>query len=257
MGRLDGKVAIITGAGSGMGRTAALIFTKEGAKVVVADVNQQAGKETVKMVKDAGGDATFVKVDVSKAEDVKNMVKTAVDTYGKVNVLYNNAAIGEQALAYTADCTEENWDKVQAVDLKGVWLCMKYAIPEIIKAGGGSIINVASQAATHGNFGLPSYTAAKGGVLSLSRGAAVEYADKNIRVNVVEPGYISTPMLMGFFEAMPEMRKKIEDGTPQHRIGKPEEVVWTVVFLASDESSHITGAELPIDGGITAWSHTM
>jgi len=257
MGRLDGKVAIITGAGTGMGQTAAVIFAKEGAKVIVADVNQQAGEETVKMVRDAGGDATFAKVDVSKAEDAKNMVKTAVDTYGKLNVLYNNAGIGEQAAAYTADCTEENWDKVLAIDLKGVWLCMKYAIPEMIKAGGGSIINVASQAATRGNFGLPSYTAAKGGVLSLSRGVAVEYADKNIRVNIIEPGYISTPMLKGFLDTMPEVKQKIIDGTPQRRIGKPEEVAWTVVFLASDESSHITGAELPIDGGITAWSHTM
>lgn len=257
MGRLDGKVAIITGAGQGMGQVGAILFAKEGAKVVVADVNPQSGGETVKMIKDAGGDAIFIKTDVSKAEEVKNMVKTAVDTYGKLNVLYNNAAIGEQALAYTADCTEENWDKVHAIDLKGAWLCMKYAIPEMIKAGGGSIINVASQAATHGNFGLPSYTAAKGGLLSLSKAAAVEYADKNIRVNVLEPGYIGSPMLLGFFKVMPEIKKKIEDGTPQHRIGKPEEVAWAALFFASDESSHITGAELPIDGGITAWSHTM
>lgn len=255
MGRLDGKVAIITGAGSGIGRAAAILFTKEKAKVAVADVVVAVGEETVKMIKDAGGEAIFVKTDVSKTKDIQNMVRTTIDNYGKLDILYNNAAICLE-LAPTADCTEEHWDKVLAVDLKSVWLAMKYAIPEMIKAGGGSIINVASQAATRGCFGASNYSAAKGGVISLSRVTAVEYADKNIRVNILEPGYITTPMTEGL-SADPVLRKKVLDGTPQHRFGKPEEVAYAALFFASDESSHITGAELAIDGGITAWSHTI
>ena len=256
MGRLDGKVTIITGAGSGMGRAAALLFAKEGARVVVSDIVVEGGEQTVSMIKGAGGEAIFVKTDISKAEDAKNMVKTTVNTYGKLDVLYNNAAIGEPAIETTVDCTEENWDKVQAVDLKGAWLAMKYAIPEMTKTGGGSIINVASQVATRGNVGLTAYTAAKGGVLSLSRATAIEYADKNIRVNILEPGYIITPMAEGLC-GDPVMSKQVIDGTPQRRFGKPEEVAYAALFFASDESSHITGAELAIDGGITAWSHTM
>ena len=256
MGRLDGKVAIITGAGSGMGRAGAIIFAKEGAKVAVVDWVAESGQETVKMIKEAGGEAIFVKADVSRAEDIRNMIKMTIDTYGKLDILYNNAAIPEPVIEPTADCTEENWDKVQSIDLKGAWLTMKYVIPELIKTGGGSIINVASQAATRGNFGITAYTAAKGGLLSLSRNTAIEYADKGVRVNVLEPGYIATPLLEGFMSD-PEFSKKVIGGTPQRRLGKPEEVAYAALFFASDESSHITGAELAIDGGITAWSHTI
>ena len=257
MGRLDNKVAIITGAGSGMGRIAAIMFAKEGAKVVVADVNKEAGEETVKMVKEAGGDANFIATDLKKAASVKDMVEETVKAFGKVNVLYNNAALGEPAAADTTTLTEENWDLILSVDLKGAWLAMKYVIPEMVKAGGGSIVNTTSQAATRGNAGLPSYTAAKGGLLSLSRCTAVEFADKNIRVNCISPGYVKTPMLMGFLEAFPEMVKKVIDGTPQRRIAEPEEIASVALFLASDESSHITAAEIPIDGGIVNWSNTM
>ena len=257
MGRLDNKVAIITGAGSGMGRIAAIMFAKEGAKVVVADVNKETGEETVKMVKETGGDVKFIATDMKKAASVKDMVEETVKAFGKVNVLYNNAALGEPAAADTTTLTEENWDLILSVDLKGAWLAMKYAIPEMLKAGGGSIVNTTSQAATRGNAGLPSYTAAKGGLLSLSRCTAVEFADKNIRVNCISPGYVKTPMLMGFLEAFPEMVKKVIDGTPQRRIAEPEEIASVALFLASDESSHITAAEIPIDGGIANWSNTM
>lgn len=163
MGRLDGKVAVITGGGSGMGRTAVLLFAREGSKVVAVDISAAAGEETLKMAKGAGADAIFVRADVSKAEDVKDMIRKAVDVYGKLNVLYNNAAITEPVFANTADCTEENWDKVHAIDLKGCWFGMKYAIPAMIKTGGGFIINVSSQAAVRGNFGIPSYSAADSG----------------------------------------------------------------------------------------------
>ena len=257
MGRLNGKVAIITGAGSGMGQTAAVMFAKEGAKIVVADINADAGEKTVRLVRDAGGDAIFVKTDMSKSESIKDMVRAGVKAFGKINVLYNNAAIGEPVLENTVECSEENWDKVQAIDLKGVWLAMEHAIPEILKAGGGSIINVASQAATRGNYGLTAYTAAKGGVAALTRSACIEFAAKHIRVNTIAPGYVSTPMLKEFVEAFPDIAKQVLDGTPQHRFGTREEVAYTAMFLASDEASHITGAEIPIDGGITAWSHTM
>ena len=256
MGRLDGKVTIITGAGSGMGRAGALLFAKEGAKVVVADIAVPNGEETVKMIREADGEAIFVKTDLSKTEDIQNMVKMTIDAYGKLDVLYNNAAIGEPTVECTADCTEENWNKVLGVNLKGAWLAMKYAIPEMLKVGGGSIINVASQAATRGNFGITAYTTSKGGLLSLSRNTAIEYAEKNIRVNVLEPGYIATPILEPFMKD-PEFSRRVIDGTPQRRLGKPEEVAYVAVLLASDECPHMTGAELAIDGGITAWSHTM
>lgn len=257
MGRLDGKVAIITGAGSGMGRTAAMMFAKEGAKIVVADINKEAGEETAKMVKDGGGTATFVHTDLKKAASVENMVQETIKAYGKLDVLYNNAALGEPAAADTTTLTEGNWDLILSVDLKGAWLAMKYSIPQMLKAGGGSIINTTSQAATRGNAGLPSYTAAKGGLLSLSRCTAVEFADKGVRINCISPGYVKTPMLMGFLEAMPEIEKKIINGTPQRRIAEPEEIASVALFLASDESSHITATEIPIDGGIVNWSNTM
>jgi NAD(P)-dependent dehydrogenase (short-subunit alcohol dehydrogenase family) len=253
MGRLDNKVALITGAGAGVGRATAILFAKDGAKVVVADINADAGEETVSMIGQAGGEGKFVKADVSKTEDIRGAIQACLDTYGKLNILFNNAAIAEPVIETTVECTEENWDKVLAIDLKGLWLAMKYAIPEMLKTGGGSIINAASQAATRGNAGFPAYTAAKGGVVSLSKATAIEYADKNIRVNILEPGFISTPMVQPFLEN-PAMRKKVVEGTPQRRLGKPEEVAYAVLFLACDESSHITGAELAVDGGIVAWS---
>jgi len=251
MGRLDNKVAVITGAGSGMGQAAAILFAKEGAKVVVADWIAESGEETVRMVKEAGGEAIFIKVDVSKAEDAQKMIKTTVDTYGKLDVLYNNAGIAGEA-AFTAECTEENWEKVIAVNLKGVWLGMKYAIPEMLKIGGGSIINTASQAGERGMPGIPPYTASKGGVLALSRATAMEYAKKNIRVNCINPGCIATPMAFGFSE---ELKKRFTAAVPQGRFGEPEEVANAALFLASDESSHITGHALVVDGGMEVDSH--
>ena len=251
MGRLDGKVALITGTGSGMGRVAAILFAKEGAKVVGADCVTETGEETVRMIKEAGGEAIFVKADVSKGEDVKKMVKTAVDTFGKLNILYNNAGI-QGAPVSTAECTEEEFDKFINVNLKGVFLGMKYAIPEMLKTGGGSIINTGSIAGRRGVANIPGYTASKGGVIALTRGTAMEYAKKNIRVNSISPGVIATPMVL----SMPPEAKKIAVSViSQGRLGEPEEVAYAALFLASDESSHITGHILAVDGGIEADTH--
>ena len=198
------------------------------------------------MIKESGGEAIFVKADVSKAEDVKKMIKTAVDTYGRLDVLYNNAGIAGE-IGPTVDCTEENWEKVIAIDLKGIWLGMKYAIPEMIKGGGGAIINTGSLTADRGVPYRAPYTAAKGGVVSLSRAVAVEYAKQNIRVNAINPGIIATPMTL----AQPEEdKKRFLAAIPQGRFGEPEEVAEVALLLASDGCSHITGQALVVDGGI-------
>ena len=254
MGRLENKVAVITGGGSGMGREAAVLFAKEGARVVIADWIAEGGEETVRMIKGAGGEATFVKVDVSKADDVKKMIRTAVDTYGKLNILYNNAGVPGK-WAPTTEWTEEEYQKVMDVNVKGVWLGMKYAIPEMLKAGGGSIINTASVAADACQRGSVLYAASKGGVISMSLVTAVEYASQNIRVNCIKPGSILTPLAISIIELNPEIRKSIEAATPQHRMGRPEEVAYLALFFASDESSHITGQKLSVDGGNEADSH--
>jgi len=253
MGRLDNKVAIITGAGMGMGQAGAIMFAKEGAKVVVVDWNTEAGEETVKMIREAGGEAIFVKADVSKARDAGNMVKTTIDTYGKLDIIYNNAAIIGRP-AFTEDTTEEEWERIISINLKGVWLGMKYAIPEMLNRGGGSIINTASQCGDRGTRNLCAYCAAKGGVLALTRVTAMELAKKNIRVNALNPGIIGTPMVM----AQP---KEEQDGfaaiIPQGRLGRPEEVAYAALFLASDEASHVTGHTLVVDGGIEVDNHQV
>jgi len=253
VGRLEGKVAVITGAGSGMGRAAAILFAKAGAKVVVADWVAEWGQETVRMVKEAGGKATFINVDVSKEEDIKNMIKTAVDTYGKLNVLYNNAGVFGEVKS-TVEISGENFDNVIAINLKGVWLGMKYAIPEMLKAGGGSIINIASIAADVAQRCHTHYAASKGGIVSLSRVAALEYADKNIRVNCINPGPIETPLMLSLMED-PEASKRFLSAVPQGRLAKPEEIAYAALFLASDECPFMTGQAMVIDGGSEADSH--
>jgi len=249
MGRLDGKVANITGGGSGIGRATAVVFAKEGARVVVADWIAEGGKETVSMIKEAGGEAIFIKTDVSKAEDIKNMIKTSVNTYGKLDILTNIAGIVGEEVS-TIDCTEKVFNKIIAVNLNGVWLGMKYAIPEMLKTGGGSIVNTASIAALEAYKGIPAYAASKGGVISMSRVAAIEFAAKNIRVNCIAPGHIATPLFLGCWS--PDQLKHLEEIAPQGRLGKPEEIAQVALFLASDESSHITGQTIVADGGITA-----
>ncbi len=253
MGRLDNKVTIITGAGMGMGQAAAILFAKEGARVVVVDWVAEAGEETVRMIKEAGGEAMFVKTDVSKAEDVENMVKETINTYGKLDVIYNNAAIiGETS--FTENCSEENWDRIMAINLKGVFLGMKYAIPEMLKTGGGSIVNTASQCGDRGTRNLCAYCASKGGILALTRVTAMELARKKIRVNALNPGIIASPMVLKMSKAEQEGFASI---IPQGRLGKPEEVAYAALFLASDESSHVTGHTLVVDGGIEVDNHQV
>lgn len=251
MGKLDGKVAIVTGAASGIGRSIAMLFAQEGAKVVVADIMDEQGMETVRMIKERGGDAIFVHADVSKEDDIKNMIKKAVDVYGRLDIVVNNAGI-EGAAMDTANYPENVFDKVIAVNLKGVWLGIKYAVPELIRSGGGSIINIASILGLVGLAGASAYNASKGGVIQLTRTAALEYAKYNIRVNAIAPGFIETPMVSRAFSEHPELREFVLKMIPLGRLGKPEEVAKTALFLASDDSSYVTGSVLVVDGGWTA-----
>jgi NAD(P)-dependent dehydrogenase (short-subunit alcohol dehydrogenase family) len=256
MGKLDGKVAIVTGGASGMGQTTAVLFAKEGAKVVVADYVVESGEETTRMIKEAGGEAIFVKTDVSKASDVAAMVKTAVDTYGKLDILFNCAGLVEREAVPLHECKEEDFDKVIAVNLKGVFLGMKYAIPEMIKTGGGSIINQGSLVCVQGFPGLCSYSASKGGVATISMAAAVDYLRQNIRVNWTEPGLIATPMVrLGLLKGNKKALEELEASQPLGRFGTEEEIANLVLFLASDDASYITATGVKIDGALSQHIH--
>lgn len=252
MGRLDGKVAIVTGGGSGMGRATAILFAKEGAKVVVAGRGVEAGEETVRMIKEAGGKAIFAKTDVSKTEDVKKMVKTTVDTYGELDILFNNAGIVEPEVVPLHEVKEEDFDKVIAINLKGVFLCMKYAIPEMLKTGGGSIVNQGSNSCIQGAPCLSSYSASKGGVASLSMSSAVDYLRQNIRINWTMPGLIPTSMITrDLTKGDKNALEKLEAAQPLGRFGTEEEIANLVLFLASDESSYITATGIKVDGALS------
>lgn len=247
MSRLEGKVAIITGAGSGIGRATALRFAAEGARVVVADVTG-AEDETASAIGEA---AIAVHADVSVAKDVEALVEAARARFGRLDVIFNNAGI-EGAQAATAECSEENFDRVIAVNLKGVFLGMKYAIPLMLQSGGGSIINNASVAGLVGFRGIPAYAASKGGVIQLTKTTALEYATQRIRVNAICPGVIWTPMVERFTAGSAEAEAAFRATEPVERFGTPEEVAALVLFLASDESAFVTGTALPVDGGFVA-----
>ena len=250
--RLEGKVSIITGGGGGMGRVAAQLFAAQGAKVVVAEFSETAGAETVELVRAAGGQATFVKADVSNEADAKAMIDHAVSTYGRLDCLYNNAGIMPEADHSVTDTDVATWDSVMAVNVRGVFLGCKYAIPAMIEGGGGSIINIASFVALIGcSVPQDAYTASKGAVLSLTRILAVQFGPKGIRTNAICPGPVETPLLMDWLvkdEAAKQLRLA---RNPTGRFGKPEEIVQMAVYLASDESRWTNGASLVVDGGIT------
>ncbi len=249
--RLQGKVAIVTGAASGIGRATALLFAREGAKVVVADVLDETANGTVDIIRKGRGEAVFVHTDVSRTLEIQGMIKTAVRNYGKLDVLFNNAGI-EGAMLDTANYPEEMFDKVISTNLKGVWLGMKYAIPEMLKNGGGSIINTTSVAGLVGFPALSAYCASKGGIIQLTKVAALEYAKQKIRVNAIAPGVIRTPMVDRLIRGQPEMEKALLQTEPVGRMGEPDEIATVALFLASDESSFVTGHILAADGGFVA-----
>jgi NAD(P)-dependent dehydrogenase (short-subunit alcohol dehydrogenase family) len=250
-GLLHGKVALITGAASGIGRATAIAAAREGAKVLVVDA-VPAGEDTVKLIKQAGGEAAFHKCDVTRAAEVEATVAAAVKVFGRLDCAHNNAGIIGKSL-HTADDTEENFDRIIAVDLKGVWLCMKYEILQMLKQGArGAIVNTASAAGLVGSHGQPAYTAAKHGVIGLTKVAALEYARHDIRVNSVCPGVIDTAMVAEMVTGHPRLRDRLIAVEPIRRMGKPEEIGEAVVWLMSDYASFVTGASLPVDGAMTA-----
>jgi len=252
--KLANKVALITGAGSGMGRVGAQLFAQEGAKVVAVDLDQRSAAETARAIESAGGEAIALRADVSNSEDARAMVTAALDKFGGLDVVYNNAGI-EGETAFMAQLSEDAFDRVIAVNLRGVWLGMKYALPHLMKRGGGSIINTASVAGLVGIRGSAAYSAAKAGVIALTRVAALEYGRYNIRVNCICPGTIDTPMVrrihgVGSGELPP--RAVGPAAAVLGRAAQPEEIARMALFLASDDSSFATGAPFIVDGGWTA-----
>ncbi len=251
MARFDGKVALITGGGRGIGLAAALAFGREGAKVVVGNRDARQGEEVVKQIKAAGGEATFLKTDVSKAADVSALVDLAVKTYGKLDVAFNNAGV-DGTLVPLVDQTEENYEFVMDINVRGVWLAMKYEIAAMLKNGGGSIINTSSVGGTRGFPNLSIYVASKHAVIGLTRTAALEYAKQGIRVNAVSPAGVDTEMLDRVLGDSAEARAGMVGMHPIGRIGTPDEIASAVLWLAADESSFVTGTNLLVDGGMTA-----
>ena len=250
-GLTEGKVALVTGAGSGIGRATALVFAREGAKVVVADIVVEGGQETVQQIEVAGGEAIFVKADVSQAADVEALVTQTVETYGRLDCAFNNAGI-EGGMKLTIDCTKEEFDQTIAVNLTGVWLCMKYEIQQMLSQGGGAIVNTASAAGLVGFPSLPDYVASKHGVVGLTKTAALEYAKSGIRVNAVCPGVIQTPMVERGAQLSPGFDELALSMEPVGRFGQPAEVGEAVVWLCSDAASFVTGIPMQVDGGLVA-----
>jgi NAD(P)-dependent dehydrogenase (short-subunit alcohol dehydrogenase family) len=247
--RLENKVALITGAGMGQGRTACLIFAREGAKIVALDIDEAAGNKTVNLVKEQGGEAVYCNYDIADEKQVEKAVVDGINAFGQLNILYNNAGVLWRDKDFEVTrTTEESWDRVMNINLKGaVWVC-KYGVPELIKAGGGSIINIASVSALLGfTTAQDAYTCSKGALVSLTRSLAIVYAKHKIRANTIHPGAVDTPMQKEWDD---ETRKAIAEWVPLGRVGKPEDIANCALFLASDESAYVTGAEIVVDGGI-------
>ncbi len=249
-GSCAGKVAFVTGAANGIGRAAALAFAREGAGVVVADVSERGNRETARLVEEAGGRALAVRCDVSRAEDVKAALDRTIEVFGRLDYAFNNAGV-EQPVAPVADITEEEWDRIVSVDLRGVFLCMKHEIPLMLRHGGSAIVNTSSGAGVKGFAGQAAYCAAKHGVVGLTRAAALDYAKANIRVNAVCPGIIETPMMDRFSGGTPEGRERVIAQEPVGRMGKPEEIAAAVLWLCSDAAAFMVGHAMVMDGGQT------
>lgn len=250
---LDGRSAIITGAASGIGRAAALVFSAAGARVTLADWNETGGRETLAMVVAAGGDGQFVKADLGSAEDAKGVVGAAVQVYGGLNCAFNNAGISSDLYASVDEYDEDEWDRIVRVNLRAPFLCMKYQARVMLANGGGAIVNTASNLAEVGQYNMPAYCASKAGVLGLTKASALDFAKRGIRVNAVMPGVVSTPMVTDHVLVKnPGIEKVLKNQHPMGRFGDPEEIARTALFLCSDAASFITGIALAVDGGYLA-----
>lgn len=249
MKNLEDKIALVTGAGSGIGKKIALLYASEGAKVVVSDINEKAGQETAYEIESKGGAALFIKTDTSIPTDHQLLVEETLKQFGALHIVCNNAGIGGP-IASTGEYPIEAWDKVLSVNLSGVFYGLHYQIPAILKSGGGSIVNIASILGMVGTKGSPAYVAAKHGVVGLTKAAALEYADKKIRINSIGPGYIVTPLLTNIMDEV--ALKSLASLHPMGRLGEPEEIAELVLWLSSDKASFVTGSYYTIDGGYTA-----
>lgn len=249
---LADKVAIVTGGGSGIGKSAVFLLAREGAKVMIADIDERTGKETSALIRDQEGEAGFVRTDVSRESDVEAMVAHTVDTFGRLDCAFNNAGILEEGSPDVTGYSLDLWNRVIGINLTGVWLCMKHEIPKMLEHGGGAIVNNASVASLVGIPGATALVASKHGVVGLTKNAALEYANQGIRVNAVCPSFIKTPILEPYFEAHPEEELEMIKKEPIRRMGSPEEVAEAAVWLLSDAASFVTGHSMVVDGGYTA-----
>jgi NAD(P)-dependent dehydrogenase (short-subunit alcohol dehydrogenase family) len=251
MDDMTGRVAIVTGGATGIGRASAMGFARRGAQVVIADVNDDAGAEAVKLAQAEGADATYVHTDVTDASSVAAMVDAAIESFGRLDFAHNNAGMSGMA-AGVVDCTEDQWNRTLALNLTGVWLCMKHEIPRMLESGGGAIVNTSSGAGLVGFAALPAYVASKHGVVGLTKSAALEFVRAGIRVNAICPGTTRTPMIEAYIGGDPNIEKMMTMASPVGRMAAPEEMAEAAVWLCSDAASFVNGVALPVDAGAVA-----